>query len=152
MTEIAITYWHMFQKKGDKLIVLLGRHRKAEIKKVVRSYLSTIIGIFIVGFMWVFTQIHITSMGYTISLLQNKVHQLENFQRMLLVDIASLRSPDRIDNMARQMGLTIPDEVKIVCLPQPQYLVENKPINLFKFGINFFKLNKAEAWSKGRVE
>ncbi len=149
MSEIAIDYWQLVQRKGDKLLLLLGKpQRPKKIKKVVMGYLSIIIGVLIIAFISISTQLYITSMGYTISRLQKERHQLENLQRMLLVDVSSLRSASRIEEMATRMGLTIPDKVDIIYLPEPQYLTEDKGKTnpFYKLGIRFFNGKQAEAF------
>lgn len=144
MSEIIQNYWQLFQKKGDKLLVLLGRPKKIQVRKIVGNYLTIIIGILIVAFILISSRIYITSMGYTISHLQKQLHQVENLQRMLRVEVASLRSADRIEKIATQMGLVIPDKVEVVYLPEPKYLtVENEESKIFL--TNFFRSRKAEA-------
>ncbi|MFH1562400.1 MAG: hypothetical protein ABIF11_03135 [Nitrospirota bacterium] len=147
--KIAIDYWQLFQRKGDKLLVLLGKPKKSEVKKVAIRYLIIIISILGIGFSLTSTQISMTSRCYTISQLQKQMHQLENSQRMLLVEASGLSSPERIENIATQMGLYIPDTVDIVYLPQPESLVqeENKGV-FYKLGAKFFKVKKAEASEK----
>lgn len=143
MSEIAIDYWQLFQRKGDKLLVLLGKPKKPQVKKIVTSYLFVIIGLLTVVFILISAQLYITSMGYTISQLQKQLHQLENAQRILLVDVSSLRSASRIEKIAIKMGLIIPDEVDIIYLPEPQYLTQNK--QMVENFLNLFKSRKAEA-------
>lgn len=143
MSEIAIDYWQLFQRKGDKLLVLLGKPKKPQVKKIVTSYLFVIIGLLTVVFILISAQLYITSMGYTISQLQKQLHQLENAQRILLVDASSLRSASRIEKIAIKMGLIIPDEVDIIYLPEPQYLTQNK--QMVENFLNLFKSRKAEA-------
>jgi cell division protein FtsL len=148
MSEIAIDYWQLVQRKGDKLLVLLGKPQKPKIKKVVAGYLFIIIGILIVAFIWISTQIYVTSMGYTISSLQKEMHRLENLQRMLLVDVASLRAAERIEKMATKMGLIIPDKVEVIYLPKPDYITkkEEKSTYFSNLGKKLFKRRQAEAY------
>lgn len=148
MSEVTLDYWQLIQRKGDKLLVLLGKPQKPKIKKFVTGYLVLIIGVLIIAFIWISTQIYVTSMGYTISHLQKEMHQLENLQRMLLVDVSSLRSPARIEEMATKMGLIIPDKVEIIYLPKPAYLPKEKENTtpFYKFGIKLFNRKNAEAF------
>lgn len=145
-SEVAIDYWQLFQSKGDKVLVLLGKPKKSEIKKVAIRSLIVIISILGIGFSLASTQIAVTSKGYTISQLQKEKHQKENLQRMLLVEAGGLGSPERIEGIATQMGLYIPDAVDVVYLPQPESLVqeENKGV-FYKLVTMFFKTKKAEA-------
>jgi cell division protein FtsL len=148
MSEVALDYWQLVQRKGDKLLVLLGKPQKPKIKKVVTGYLFVIIGLLIIAFLWISTQIYVTSMGYTISSLQKEMHRLENLQRMLLVDISSLRAAERIEKMATKMGLIIPDKVEVIYLPKPNYITkkEEKTMHFFNLGIKLFKRRQAEAF------
>ncbi|MEW6097309.1 MAG: hypothetical protein AB1567_12435 [bacterium] len=145
MSEVAMDYWQLVQKKGDKLLVLLGKPKRHGVKKVVMGYLFVIIGLLTVAFILISTQIYVTSMGYTISQLQKQMHQLENLQRMLVVEVSSLRSAERIERVATSMGLIIPDEVEIIYLPKPQYLTKDNERVKIPFLTNFFKGKEAEA-------
>jgi len=148
MSEIAINYWQLLfqrQKKGEKLLVLLGKPKKYQVKKVVMNYLVIIIGIFTVAFILISTQIYIISMGYSISQLQSQLHQLENLQRMLLVKVSSLRSAERIEKLATQMGLIIPNKIEVLYLPKPKYLTQNNKRTKLPFLTHFFKYKNAEA-------
>lgn len=152
MAEVVINYWQLFQRKGDKLLVLLGKPKKIRVKKAVMSYLSMILGILLLAFIWISVQLHVTSMGYTISRLERQMHQSENLQRMLLVEVSSLRSAERIEKIASSMGLIIPDKVDIISIPQSQDLTgdEKTTKNPLPFLTNLFKGRKAEAF--GGVE
>lgn len=148
MSELTMEYWQLVQEKGDKVLVLLGKPKKSEIKKIVRNYVCGIIGIFIIAFVWISIQIYVTSMGYTISQLQKERSNMENLRRMLLVDMSSLCSSERIEKIATQMGLIIPDEVNFIYIPASQDLTQNEKVvkNPFPFLPSFFNARKAEAF------
>ncbi len=144
--KVEIDYWQLFQSKGDKLLVLLGKPKKSEIRKIAIRSLLVISGILSILFFLTSTQISMTSRGYTISQLQKQMHQMENVQRMLLVELSSLESSERIEEIATQMGLYIPEGVEIVYLPQPEPLAQEEDKGMFhKLVALFFKTKKAEA-------
>jgi len=149
MAEVVTNYWQLFQRKEeDKLLVLLGRPKRLWIKKAVINYLIMILVILVLAFVWVSVQVHVTSMGYTISRLQRQLHQSENLQRMLLVEVSSLRSAERIEKIAEEMGLIIPDKVDIIYIPISRDSIEDEKMakNPIHFFTNFFKGKKAEAF------
>ncbi|MDI6736148.1 MAG: hypothetical protein QME42_08160 [bacterium] len=144
--KVEIDYWQLFQSKGDKLLVLLGKPKKSEIKKVALRFLIIIITTLSILFFLTSTQITMTSKGYTVSQLQKQMHQMENVQRMLLVELSSLEASERIEGISTQMGLYIPEGVEIVYLPQPESLVQEENKGVFhKLVAMFFKTKKAEA-------
>jgi len=148
MAEVVINYWQLFQRKEDKLLVLLGKPKKLWIKKAVISYLFMILGILLFAFIWISLQLHVTSRGYTISRLQRQLHQSENLQRMLLVEVSSLRSAERIEKIADRMGLIIPDKIDIIYIPVSQDFTQDEKMakNPLHFLTSFFKEKKAEAF------
>jgi hypothetical protein len=54
--------------------------------------------------------------GYKIEALQTKRDNLVEANRLLRLDLAQLRDPERIDAMAKQMGLQSPDAGQVVRL------------------------------------
>jgi cell division protein FtsL len=52
--------------------------------------------------------------GYQIELLKSQRNSIAEMNRVLRLEEASLRSPDRIDRLARQYGLRSPDAGQVV--------------------------------------
>ena len=66
----------------------------------------------------VWLRLQVVQMGYVLSTTSKLQNRLEQEQRELKVELATLMSPDRLEAMARKrLGLTQPEKGQVVFLP-----------------------------------
>jgi cell division protein FtsL len=66
----------------------------------------------------VWLRLQVVHMGYVLSTTAKLQNQLEQENRQLKVELATLTSPDRIEAMARQrLGLVPPEKGQVIVLP-----------------------------------
>jgi cell division protein FtsL len=66
----------------------------------------------------VWLRLQVVQMGYGLSTTSKLQNQLEQEQRELKVELATLMSPDRLEAMARKrLGLTPPEKGQVIVLP-----------------------------------
>lgn len=66
----------------------------------------------------VWLRLQVVHLGYVLSTASKLQNQLEQENRELKVELATLTSPDRLDKVARtRLGLTDPEKGQIVILP-----------------------------------
>ncbi|MBU0701444.1 hypothetical protein KKE26_09165 [bacterium] len=106
------------KRKGEKLIALLGNPKKSVVKRTVGVYIFSAIGVLFIAFWCIWQHIQVTSMGYEIVKLQKQKMETENIRTSLQIECAILKSPQRIEDIAQQMGLKFPDRIGVVRLPQ----------------------------------
>lgn len=70
-----------------------------------------------VGLFYVWTRMQIVQIGYEISELESKNKDLANRKRELMLEIASLQSPQELEKKARKQGLVIPHIDRVVHVP-----------------------------------
>lgn len=70
-----------------------------------------------VGLFYVWTRMQIVQIGYEISELSSKNKELANRKRELMLEIASLQSPQELEKKARKQGLIIPHIDRVVHVP-----------------------------------
>ena len=75
-----------------------------------------IVALFI-GFFYVWNRMKIVQVGYEISTLENKNKELKNRKRELLLEIASLESPQELEKKAMRLGLRFPAIGKVIHVP-----------------------------------
>lgn len=64
---------------------------------------------------WV--RVQCVNIGYEISTLNRETQRLAELQDNLKVELARLKSPQRITRIAREMGLTMPAPAQVMVLP-----------------------------------
>ncbi|MFO7709669.1 MAG: cell division protein FtsL [Desulfobacterales bacterium] len=64
---------------------------------------------------WV--RVQCVNVGYEISALNRETQRLAELQENLKVELARLKSPQRITRIAREMGLTMPGPAQVRVLP-----------------------------------
>ncbi len=66
----------------------------------------------------VWLRLQVVHIGYVLSTTSKLQNQLEQEQRELKVELATLTSPDRLEAMARKrLGLTAPEKGQVIVLP-----------------------------------
>ena len=71
-----------------------------------------------VALLHVWLRLQVVHMGYALSTTAKLQNQLEQAQRELKVELATLTSPDRLEAMARKrLGLVQPEKGQVIVLP-----------------------------------
>lgn len=66
----------------------------------------------------VWLRLQVVHMGYVLSTTSKLQSQLEQENRELKVELATLTSPDRLEAMSRKrLGLTLPEKGQVIVLP-----------------------------------
>ncbi|MGB6065561.1 MAG: hypothetical protein WBG50_12185 [Desulfomonilaceae bacterium] len=73
--------------------------------------------ILFVGLFCVWTRMQLVQIGYELSSLENENNDLKKRKRELLLEIASLQSPQELEKKASKMGLALPAIGKVVHVP-----------------------------------
>ncbi|HET7394027.1 MAG TPA: cell division protein FtsL [Candidatus Binatia bacterium] len=74
--------------------------------------------LFILGLVHVWLRLQVVHMGYVLSTTTKLQGRLEQENRELQVELASLTSPDRLEAMARRrLGLMPPEKGQVIVLP-----------------------------------
>ena len=74
--------------------------------------------LFILGLIHVWLRLQVVHMGYVLSTTTKLQGRLEQENRELKVELASLTSPDRLEAMARRrLGLMPPEKGQVIVLP-----------------------------------
>lgn len=64
------------------------------------------------GYVW--TRVQVVEVGYRLRQLEDKQEKLKEENRSLLVESATLKSPQRLEQLASQWGLSRPTENQVV--------------------------------------
>ena len=70
-----------------------------------------------VGLYYVWTRMQMVQTGYEISILERKNRELKKRTRELLLEIASLQSPEELEKKASKIGLSLPEMGKVIHVP-----------------------------------
>lgn len=70
-----------------------------------------------VGLYYVWTRMQMVQTGFEISSLEKKNRELKKRTRELLLEIASLQSPEELEKKASRIGLALPEMGKVVHVP-----------------------------------
>ncbi|MCK5594662.1 cell division protein FtsL [bacterium] len=99
-------------------------YRKKSLQKAVSAfrYFLWIIPFILLGIFYVWQHIEIVKSGYSINKLKSERIKLVEENRILQLNAASLRSPQRIESMAKGMGLVSSKRWCIVRLYSPRNL------------------------------
>lgn len=87
-----------------------------------RPHLTTtallVLGLIGVVLLHVWLRLQVVHMGYVLSTTSKLQNQLEQENRELKVEWATLTSPDRLEAMSRRrLGLTLPEKGQVIVLP-----------------------------------
>ena len=91
-------------------------------KRKARQHLVAICAfgffLFILGLVHVWLRLQVVHMGYVLSTTTKLQAQLEQENRELKVEVATLTSPERLEAMARRrLGLMSPEKGQVIVLP-----------------------------------
>ena len=149
------------QRKGEKMLALLGNPKKSVVKETVIGYIFSAVVVLFISFWCIWQHIQVTSMGYEIVKLQKQKSTAENIHTTLQIECARLKSPQRIEDIAQQMGLKFSDRIEVVYLPQVVNSSEKKVSSAWAciwkqvpkhIAMGLFGANEAEASEKSEKE
>ncbi|HKY09244.1 MAG TPA: cell division protein FtsL [Candidatus Binatia bacterium] len=101
----------------------LGRERRSKKARTAgRStiVLTAVLGIVLIGLVWlhVWLRLQVVHVGYVLSTTSKLRSRLEQENRELKIELATLTSPDRLESMARRrLGLRQPEKGQVIVLP-----------------------------------
>ncbi len=96
------------------------RVERGEQKRYRLLFLTLSLGLCLVGLalLYVWLRLQVVHLGYVLSTLSKLQNQLEQENRELKVELATLTSPQRLEEMARvRLGLREPEKGQVVILP-----------------------------------
>ena len=82
--------------------------------------LTAVLGIVLIGLVWlhVWLRLQVVHVGYVLSTTSKLRSRLEQENRELKIELATLTSPDRLESMARRrLGLRQPEKGQVIVLP-----------------------------------
>ena len=108
----AVTPEVYFSKQIDnsRLVKVDDPKRKRE----MRMFSATLCMLFALVMMYAWQHFSAIEYGYKIEDLKGKRDTIAESNRLLRLDVAQLRDPERIDAMARQMGLQSPNAGQVI--------------------------------------
>ena len=110
----AVTPEIYFPKQIDnsRLVKVDDPRRKRE----MRMFSVSLCMLFALVMLYAWQHFSAIEYGYKIEALQSKRDNIVEANRLLRLDLAQLRDPERIDAMAKQMGLQSPDAGQVLRL------------------------------------
>lgn len=84
---------------------------KSQINKILFLILILIIAI-----LYVKQKANLIQKGYTIEKLEKRIDKLQNINNCLKIEITTLQSPKRIEQIAKKLGLVYPKSEDIISL------------------------------------
>lgn len=94
----------------------IAGHQNIRMRSFLKSsalYLA-IFFVFALGYVW--TRVKVMEVGYNIRHLEDAQTELKTENHALTVEAATLRSPQRLEVLANQLGLKRPDENQVIFL------------------------------------
>lgn len=79
--------------------------------------MATLLGVlFVFALLHVGTRVQVVQTGYLISKLIEREEEMKGDNHALQVEVATLRSPGRLDQVAKQLGLKRPPEQEVTLI------------------------------------
>lgn len=101
-------------QKKERIESAGGRRRPRHVMLI--AFLS--LGVVGVALLHVWLRLQVVHMGYVLSTTSKLQNQLEQENRELKVELATLTSPDRLEAMSRRrLGLRPPEKGQVIVLP-----------------------------------
>src|ERR687891_2007301 len=95
-----------------------GPARRRQRWRHVGTVALLVVGLVGVALLHVWLRLQVVHMGYVLSTTTKLQNQLEQENRELKVELATLTSPDRLEAMSRtRLGLTPPEKGQVIVLP-----------------------------------
>jgi len=89
------------------------RLKMRRVLKSMAAYVAVIFA-FCLGYVWM--RVQVVETGYRIGSLQEQKAKLKEENKSLMVEAATLKSPQRLEQVAKEMGLKRPVDDQIVYL------------------------------------
>jgi Cell division protein len=87
-------------------------------RRVSMAFVLLTLGLVGVALLHVWLRLQVVHMGYVLSTTSKLQNQLEQENRQLKVELATLTSPDRLEAMSRRrLGLRPPEKGQVIVLP-----------------------------------
>lgn len=112
MAQGGFHFWPHTRIRKRGLAANKGLKMRGFVKSVA-VYLSLIFA-FSLGYVW--TRVQVLETGYRLRTLEADKDRLKEDNRSLMVEAATLRSPQRLEQLAAQMGLKQPTQNQIIYL------------------------------------
>jgi cell division protein FtsL len=99
---------------GEQIV----RERVAPWKQDVKNYLLIVATLVFCALLFVWSRLEVLQMGYALSRANQVYENLAKESQCLRVEVASLKSPSRIEKLAKEkFGLINPTQGKIILIP-----------------------------------
>jgi cell division protein FtsL len=99
---------------GEQIV----RERIAPWKQDVKNYLLVVASLVFFTLLFVWSRLEVLQMGYALSRANQVYENLVKESQCLRVEVASLKSPSRIEKVAKErLGLINPTQGKIILIP-----------------------------------
>jgi cell division protein FtsL len=96
----------------------VGRAGQHQRRRVSMAFVLLALGLVGVALLHVWLRLQVVHMGYVLSTTSKLQNQLEQENRQLKVELATLTSPDRLETMSRRrLGLRPPEKGQVIVLP-----------------------------------
>ena len=108
---------HKIESRRKSIMVRKTRNKKANVK--ITGIWIIFMAVFIAElFLYTWSRVNFIGVGYEISNESRKQHELTALQNNLKIELASLRSPERIAKIAKnQLGLMAPTQNQTIVIP-----------------------------------
>lgn len=107
----------------SRVITRVGRERPARKGRAGRRknfFLIVALAVGLIGLVWlhVWLRLQVVQMGYVLSTTSKLQSRLEQENRELKIELATMTSPDRLESSARRrLGLRQPEKGQVIVLP-----------------------------------
>ncbi len=107
----------------SRVITRVGRERPARKGRAGRRkniFLIVALAVGLIGLVWlhVWLRLQVVQMGYVLSTTSKLQSRLEQENRELKIELATMTSPDRLESLARRrLGLRQPEKGQVIVLP-----------------------------------
>jgi cell division protein FtsL len=94
--------------------------RKGRARGRKNVFLIVVLAVGLIGLVWlhVWLRLQVVQMGYVLSTTSKLRSRLEQENRELKIELATMTSPDRLESLARRrLGLRQPEKGQVIVLP-----------------------------------
>jgi cell division protein FtsL len=106
-----------------RVVTSRGRERPARRERTGSRrniLLAALLGVILIGLVWlhVWLRLQVVRLGYVLSTTSKLQSRLEQENRELKIELATMTSPDRLESLARRrLGLRQPEKGQVIVLP-----------------------------------
>lgn len=104
------------------------RNRKSKMEKLIYSTRFIILVLLVIGLALGYVRIRFeeTKIGYDISINKKIEKEILSEKRFLKADYVKLKSPERVERIARDLGFKFPTQEDVIFIEQPTVVGENR--------------------------